>query len=1679
MNWRPWPKTEMGGLARYVLPGAATELRMPYQPPALPQDPASRRALVEAIYTALRRSDITYRVEDYQPEPDRQRIRPPKEILDAPGVGTCLDLAALFCGICLGHNLLPLLIVLNDHAFAAVSLTHNRPESRSRTRTERALFEDGVLRADKVEDLMKLLDEAEGAFLPVECTGFSCSESLSAARPEGNGREQGFLPFERAISAAREHLTSADRRLSFAIDVAALHDSGYLPPPPLGEAEADVRVYSGATALRLDYRSKTAYILQYYGARFVGRDEEQEVVFDFIRGRGPLGGGSYLLVEAPGGIGKSAFMVSLVRRAQEGRWVGPAPHVVYFFVRRQGGQDTAEAFLQAVNSQLLARLGVSGGTPLTLTELRAQFTQLWDAVEKSASLEAPFVLLVDGLDEMSPAGSDGGDTIADLLPAAANPAIHIVVSSRPHPSAKERVGREHPLASAEVLALSHFDLKGIQQLLDESVAAEPAARGSMKIAAMPPTDANSVAQRVLALTRGEPLFARFVCEEVVKNGLEKLAELEKDPPRDAEDYFHRELAALRESAGGEESWQLLGTLCVARGRLSCEDLAGINKEPPRRIKPTLARLDRYLLGQERFEIMHTLLRDLVSGEFTSDELRGFTERILTWCEGFRAGGWPERTPQYVLDNFLGHLVEAGRIGAACDALDRSFFIRKRDSARSEGAFVADANHLLASLNRAGDKAGGGDATEIELARLKVAFLLLSLAGRFYWLGPRYIEFQAVFGSAHNAYYLCSAIERPDERAEALLLYLNARPAGGIEPGQVLAEALVAAAAHADANGDVGQLVRVADQAAQFKHDDLAERALKEAAAAADSFSVSQRAYALATIAGAWSRRSRTDLAESYAAKSVEAAASVASAGLRHVELMKAAVYFAGAGLPSRADEAVRRAEEAHPRQELHPGMAAQSIVLEAMAAAKAGRTEAAEGLLQQATEAIRGMEEGYISFVDDQPINTTNRKAWLLPMLAGVWLACGRPDQVPPLVNEMQDEQKRPEVRNSIAGLLAGEGHLRLTESLLAEIEDAEERRQLSEQAAVAAASEGNIDAAEALLQTVSPTSLARVAFHSAAAVWLKRQGRSEAKEHAERAAGWAVRVEPFEPNRVLRNKVRFFVRLASEVKKAGRREAARQFRAAAAHAAEAATGTLRPVILAELVPERSAADADEALPIFGRVQEAVSAIEDEEQRKRAAFMRDEIYAYRGWWEQLPEVDRGAPAFHLRLQALRDESSGEAFEKLVIELIATGAHSGVPLELALGVGDESFAGIGAVAMTSVWGNSLAWYRELVIRLASQKRLRAARDLVCAFTSDAEQWALTHSLLDAVHAGVDDVTAEWVDEVLRSGLPEVPTLSWVAERAAEKQAWGVALDAARRVLSLARSGPVGPVAAAACGRVLVEAGQEPGDGEAEEFAESSDQRSFRLGVELARGGSLDSLPSEGRAADHAELSAVALTLAAKGSFYFAGSLLRRLTDTSAEWPRARVVFSLAARRGALKESLSGIPSDSLGWPQTQAAVALAEAGLVEEAVELADSIVGEWTRPNALVAVFRTFLWADKLEPALRVASLDRTSLVAAVADRAAELGHLNLIAEAMDLLDQPTHRLRLNRSYGIALRNQGAAGTAQPAGAWVLPAFVTRRSDWFGHVASIAPLLAERFGAGFLESLGEFVQQTDKWLATT
>jgi hypothetical protein len=225
-----WKKKEWVGLARYVDPEAERWLRLPVSRLHPAGQPDGVRDVVEALYTELVNKQIRYAPELYRPNDQEQAIRKPREVLREPGKGTCLDLAALFCGLCLGSELLPILIVTQKHALAAVSVNHAAREYSDFSREEYArLFEHRPL-----EDSAALIDLVNrGAYVAIECTGFAHTDELPETTPEGLGRVEGVLPFEQALAAGRKQLDRDDSPMVFALDIATAQYGWNMAPAKL------------------------------------------------------------------------------------------------------------------------------------------------------------------------------------------------------------------------------------------------------------------------------------------------------------------------------------------------------------------------------------------------------------------------------------------------------------------------------------------------------------------------------------------------------------------------------------------------------------------------------------------------------------------------------------------------------------------------------------------------------------------------------------------------------------------------------------------------------------------------------------------------------------------------------------------------------------------------------------------------------------------------------------------------------------------------------------------------------------------------------------------------------------------------------------------------------------------------------------------------------------------------------------------------------------------------------------------------------------------------------------------------------------------------------------------------------------------------------------------------------
>lgn len=393
-----------------------------------------------------------------------------------------------------------------------------------------------------------------------------------------------------------------------------------------------ITIYQGAQYARPNYRNNISALLNLYSEPFVGRIEELTKLAAFAVSPA----GSYLLLEAPAGYGKSALIAYMILRHEKGGSLLPNVRILYFFIRSEGNNNTSSAFYEAINSQLLSLLGLEGGVPNDKRELRKQFSQLWAEATQQADREHPLLLLIDSLDE----SSIGVDSIIAELPNGLCDYVHVIVTSRPNPDPLAQVSPEHPFHQLVILRLNTFSTAEISILLEQK---------QLDL---------TLTQKVLDLTQGEPLFVRFIVQDIADKGTAALDKIEEQAPDGVENYFRYQFRQLDQAAEDNLIWDILGLLISIRGGIELSEIADLWKMTNRRVRRAIEPIQRYLIGREQIMLMHMQLRKVLLSEFSDRERIGYKQAVLQWAQHYQSCGWPRNTPTYLLNHYAGHLAEA-------------------------------------------------------------------------------------------------------------------------------------------------------------------------------------------------------------------------------------------------------------------------------------------------------------------------------------------------------------------------------------------------------------------------------------------------------------------------------------------------------------------------------------------------------------------------------------------------------------------------------------------------------------------------------------------------------------------------------------------------------------------------------------------------------------------------------------------------------------------------------------------------------------------------------------------------------------------------------------------------------------------------------------------------------------
>lgn len=334
---------------------------------------------------------------------------------------------------------------------------------------------------------------------------------------------------------------------------------------------------------------------------FVGRGAELDASAAFAAA--PDGGPSYLWWQADAWAGKSALLAWFATRR-----LPAGIDAVQHFIARRLGTNRREHFALAVAEQLASLAGRKLRAPERDRPEHHLPALYEEAARAGRNRHRRLLLIVDGLDEDAEAGP-GGLSIAALLPKEPPHGMRIIVSGRAHPQVPEDVADEHPLRDPGTV---------------RRLAASPAAH-------------------------------------VIR------------------DTALRELHALLEDE--RIGCRLLGLLVAAQGALTGADLAALAGVRPREVRKRLRSVvgrsmaptdtDRLELGvratadadaeagRQTFVLAHEELFRAAAADLGEAELATYREHLHAWADGYRDGGWPENTPNYLLTGYTRLVQDTG------------------------------------------------------------------------------------------------------------------------------------------------------------------------------------------------------------------------------------------------------------------------------------------------------------------------------------------------------------------------------------------------------------------------------------------------------------------------------------------------------------------------------------------------------------------------------------------------------------------------------------------------------------------------------------------------------------------------------------------------------------------------------------------------------------------------------------------------------------------------------------------------------------------------------------------------------------------------------------------------------------------------------------------------------------
>ena len=414
-----------------------------------------------------------------------------------------------------------------------------------------------------------------------------------------------------------------------------------------GVRKAVTEIRAARPAPRNDfYFAAQQQILDDHAGRFVGRADADQALDQFIAANRC----GYFLVCGGPGQGKTALAAHWVKRHR----------AVHHLVSRGGGRSDVRLILCSLLAQLAAGTRTPVAYSAALAELAKTFEEL--LADRARAATAPFVIVIDALDELSNAA---GDEVGFLPSESVPEGVYVVVTSRPGARIEALEGRLNRIPHVLYL-LPPLEPADVRGMLGERAAAI--------------TDAD--VERLVRAANGNPLYV-----ETALAGMRSSATFDASQLPAALDGYYRR--ATRQLAEQPVFRDVLGALAVMRTPVSARDLAHITNHTERETRGLgLDPIREFLRGTDAgLTFYHEYFHDFVTRELLyADELRSAHARIAGWLQRPERAGDPYRWHSLAF-----HLFQSGDRERLLGSIDSTFLAGK---VRRHGYAVLDDVELL-------------------------------------------------------------------------------------------------------------------------------------------------------------------------------------------------------------------------------------------------------------------------------------------------------------------------------------------------------------------------------------------------------------------------------------------------------------------------------------------------------------------------------------------------------------------------------------------------------------------------------------------------------------------------------------------------------------------------------------------------------------------------------------------------------------------------------------------------------------------------------------------------------------------------------------------------------------------------------------------------------------------------